>query len=86
MAWPHGRCACLALLFVRCPDQLADVYVEAPPPRGLEVAVEDLWVRADDVLPFPVLDQVQALQRAQDVVRFDCRHVAQLLRASVTAC
>lgn len=76
----------LALFFVRCPDQLANVHVEASPARSLEVAVKDLWIRTDNVLPFPVLDQVQTLQRAQDVIRFYRRHVAKLLHTSEIPC
>jgi hypothetical protein len=74
----------LALLLVGRPDQLANVDLEPAPACGLEVPVQDLGVRADDVLPFPVLDQVQALQCAQDVVCFYCRHIAQFLRAGAT--
>jgi hypothetical protein len=76
----------LALFLVGCPDQLANVDLEATPAGGLEVAVENLGVSADDVLTFPVLDQVQTLKRAQDVVRFYCRHIAKLLHSSATTC
>jgi hypothetical protein len=52
----HGPVRLLALLLVGSPDELANVDVQAAPPRRLEVAVEDLRVSADDVLPFAVLD------------------------------
>lgn len=51
-----GAAALLALLLVGSPDQLANVNVQASPTRRLQVAVEDLRVRADDVLPFAILD------------------------------
>jgi len=46
----------LALLLVGRPDQLTNVDVQAAAARRLEVAVQDLRVGADDVLPFAVLD------------------------------
>jgi hypothetical protein len=52
----HGAVRLLALLLVGSPYELANVDVQAAPPRRLEVAVEDLRVSADDVLPFAVLD------------------------------
>ena len=45
----------------------------------LEGAVNDRGSRADDVLPLLVLYEIQMLQRADDVICFDGRHVAQLL-------
>jgi hypothetical protein len=47
----------------------------------LEVRVDDVGRCADDVLPLLVLDEVEVLQRGDDVVGLDHGQVAQLLDA-----
>lgn len=54
-------------------------HFEAGRSSGLEGAVDDGGGGADDVLALLVLDEVEVLQRADDVVRLDGRQVAQLL-------
>ena len=45
--------------------------------------LNNLGVRIEDVLPLDVLDQVELLQRVDDVLGLDRGHVAQLLDADV---
>jgi len=50
-----------------------------------EMLLDDLWGDRDDVLAFPILDQVQRLKRADDVLRLDGGHLAHILDGDVAA-
>lgn len=60
---------------------MARAHLQAGGARQAQVAVQDVGRGAQHVLPLLVLDQVQELQRADDVVRLDRRDVAQLADA-----
>ncbi len=49
----------------------------------LEVLLDDLGRDRDDVLALPVLDQIERLQRADDVLRLDGGHLAHVLDRNV---
>lgn len=56
-----------------------EAHFEARGAGGFEGAVNDGWRGADDVLPLLVLDEVEVLQGADDVIRLDGGDVTQLL-------
>mmetsp|Transcript_13517 Transcript_13517/g.42520 ORF Transcript_13517/g.42520 Transcript_13517/m.42520 type:complete len:294 (-) Transcript_13517:608-1489(-) len=70
----------------RLPGELGRVAAQRGAGRvELEVLVDNLWRDGDDVLPLPVLDQVERLEGRDDVVRGDGGHHRDLLDGEVAA-
>jgi len=51
----------------------------------LEMFFDDFGSDADDVLAFPIFDEVEGLQRADDILGFDRGHGADVLDREVSA-
>ena len=49
----------------------------------LEMVFDHLGRDTDDMLSLPVLDQIERLQRRDDIVRLDGRHVADVLDGKI---
>eukprot|EP00966_Prymnesium_polylepis_P064281 1490282-Prymnesium_polylepis.1 len=65
---------------VRRPVQLGDVDLQRILRRlGREMLLDDARRDGDHVLPLPVLDQVERVQRAHNVLHLDRAHLAELL-------